>query len=237
MMCTIGPPMSPVSHENRYLVAALEFEGVLRACLHRYARNAADVDELLQETYAHLLSAGAAKGREEVRSIRAFALTVARNVALSWLRHRQVVPIELVADLEALELLDETGQVDEIVNTHQELALLTAAVASLPARCRQVFTLRKVYGLSQKEIAAELSISENTVEQHLAKGMRLCSAALANSPMAERRSPWLERAKRRADARDLGTADARDLGTADARGLSTADARSPSTPELVIANE
>ena len=37
----------------------------------------------------------------------------------------------------------------------------------LPARCRQVFTLRKVYGLSQKEIAAELKISENTVESHL----------------------------------------------------------------------
>ena len=185
--------------EDRYLVASLEFEGVLRACLHRYARNAADVDELLQETYTHLLTAGAAKNREEIRSIRAFALTVARNVALSWLRHRQVVPIELVADLEQLELLDERSQVDEIVNSHQELALLSAAVAQLPARCRQVFTLRKVYGLSQKEIASALKISENTVEQHLAKGVRLCSAALATSPVAERRSPWFERARRRAE--------------------------------------
>jgi RNA polymerase sigma factor (sigma-70 family) len=185
--------------EDRYLVASLEFEGVLRACLHRYARNAADVDELLQETYTHLLTAGAAKNREEIRSIRAFALTVARNVALSWLRHRQVVPIELVADLEQLELLDERSQVDEIVNSHQELALLSAAVAQLPARCRQVFTLRKVYGLSQKEIASALKISENTVEQHLAKGVRLCSAALASSPVAERRSPWFERARRRAE--------------------------------------
>ena len=35
---------------DRYLVASLEFEGVLRACLHRYARNSADVDELLQDT-------------------------------------------------------------------------------------------------------------------------------------------------------------------------------------------
>src|SRR3954463_16651101 len=140
--------------DDRYLVASLEYEGVLRACLHRYARNTADVDELLPATYAHLLTAGAARGREEIRSIRAFALTVARNVALSWLRHRQVVPIELVADLESLELLDERSQVDEIVNTHQELALLAQAVARLPARCRHVFTLRKVYGLSQKEIAA-----------------------------------------------------------------------------------
>ena len=185
--------------EDRYLVASLEFEGVLRACLYRYARNAADVDELLQETYTNLLAAGSAPNREEIRSIRAFALTVARNVALSWLRHRQVVPIELVADLESLELFDERGQVEEIVNTHQELALLTAAVATLPTRCRQVFTLRKVYGLSQKEIAAELNISENTVEQHLAKGMRLCSAALADSPMAERRTAWFERSRKRAE--------------------------------------
>jgi hypothetical protein len=123
---------------DRYLVASLEFEGVLRACLHRYARNAADVDELLQDTYAHLLAAGS-QPREEIRSIRAFALTVARNVALSWLRHRQVVPIELVADLEQLELLDERSQVDEIVNTHQELALLTgrggAVAHALPPGC------------------------------------------------------------------------------------------------------
>ena len=185
--------------EDRYLVASLEFEGVLRACLHRYTRNSADVDELLQETWAHLLAAGAAQNREEIRSIRAFALTVARNVALSWLRHRQVVPIELVSDLEQLELLDERSQVDEIVNTHQELALLTQAMARLPTRCRHVFTLRKVYGLSQKEIAAELNISENTVEQHLAKGVRLCSAALAGSPIAERRSPWFDRARRRTE--------------------------------------
>jgi RNA polymerase sigma factor (sigma-70 family) len=185
--------------EDRYLIASLEFEGVLRACLYRYARNFADVDELLQDTYTHLLAAGAAPNREEIRSIRAFALTVARNVALSWLRHRQVVSIELVADLEALELLDERGQVEEIVNTHQELALLAAAVARLPTRCRQVFTLRKVYGLSQKEIAAELGISENTVEQHLARGMRLCSAALADSPMAAGRAHWFERSRRRVE--------------------------------------
>jgi RNA polymerase sigma-70 factor (ECF subfamily) len=185
--------------EDRYLVASLEFEGVLRACLYRYARNVADVDELLQETYEHLLAAGAAPEREEVRSIRAFALTVARNVALSWLRHRQVVPIELVADLESLDTLDDRDQVEEIVNSHQELALLTRAVARLPERCRQVFTLRKVYGLSQKEIAASLSISENTVEQHLAKGVRLCTAALAGSPLAPRDESSFEKARRRAD--------------------------------------
>ena len=181
--------------EDRYLLHALDFEGVLRACLYRYARNSSDVEELLQETYARLLAAGSAQ-QPEVRSVRAFALTIARNVALDWLRHRQVVPIELVADLEALDVLDEGEQIDEIVNSHQELRLLAEAVSSLPKRCRQVFTLRKVYGYSQKEIAARLNISENTVEQHLSKAARRCAQALFNQPLAERRTSFFDRLRR-----------------------------------------
>ena len=51
---------------DRYLLEALESEGVLRAYLFRYVRNPADVDELLQETYARLLTARPSGG--EVRS-------------------------------------------------------------------------------------------------------------------------------------------------------------------------
>ncbi|HVO45090.1 MAG TPA: sigma-70 family RNA polymerase sigma factor [Steroidobacteraceae bacterium] len=179
-------------NEERYLLRALEFENVLRACLYRYTRNSSDVEELLQETYARLLVA-AASDDPEVRSVRGFALTVARNVAFDWLRHRQVVPIELVADIEALEILDENEQVEETVNHHQELAMLVKAIQELPERCRQVFTLRKVYGYSQKEIAARLGISENTVEQHLTRAARLCARALFDQPILAGPSRLLDR--------------------------------------------
>lgn len=163
--------------DSRYLVEVLECEGLLRACLFRYTRNVADVDELLQETYARLLSAQD-KSSTEVRSVRAFALTVARNVALDWLRHRDIVPINLVADIAALDVLDESAQVEEIVNAHQELALLAECVAELPKRCRQALMLRRVYGLSQREIAERLCIKESTVEQLLARAVRRCAEAL-----------------------------------------------------------
>ena len=51
-------------NDERYLLQALEFEGVLRACLYRYTRNNSDVDELLQEVYARLLTAGASDDPE-----------------------------------------------------------------------------------------------------------------------------------------------------------------------------
>lgn len=181
-------------NEERYLLQALEFESVLRACLYRYTRNQSDVEELLQETYARLITA-AASDDPEVRSVRAFALTIARNVAFDWLRHRQVVPIELVADMEALDVLDENEQIDEIVNSHQELEVLVGAIQGLPDRCRQVFTLRKVYGYSQREIAVRMNISENTVEQHLTRAARRCAEALFDQPLGARRMAMFDRTR------------------------------------------
>lgn len=164
--------------DETYLREALESEGLLRAYLYRIVRNMADVEELLQETYARLLTASAAQD-SEVRSVRAFALTIARNVALDWIRHRDVVPMSLMSDLAALDVMDESARVEEIVNAHQELALLAQCVAKLPARCRQAFTLRRVYGLSQAETATRLGLSEGTVEQLIARAVRRCAECLA----------------------------------------------------------
>jgi RNA polymerase sigma-70 factor (ECF subfamily) len=94
--------------------------------------------------------------------------------------------------------LDEKAQVEEIVNSHQELALLAEVVGELPKRYRQVFTLRRVYGLSQREIAQHLGISETTVEQLLARAVRRCAAALfAREVAADHPQSMSERLRRR----------------------------------------
>jgi RNA polymerase sigma factor (sigma-70 family) len=75
--------------------------------------------------------------------------------------------------------LDDAAGIPETVARNQELELLTLAIQSLPQRCRQVLTLRRLYGLSQKEIAALLGISENTVEGQVTIGVRKCTEFLA----------------------------------------------------------
>lgn len=182
---------------EKHLREALESEGLLRAYLFRIVRNMADVDELLQETYARLLVAPLQEGAE-VRSVRALALTIARNAALDWLRHRNVVPMSLMSDLVALDVMDESAQVEEIVNAHQELALLAECVEELPERCRQAFTLRRVYGLSQAEIAERLGIAEGTVEQLIARAVRRCAESLfARESPEDRRDSLSRRLSRR----------------------------------------
>ena len=43
-------------------------------------------------------------------------------------------------------------------------------IAALPGKVRDVFTLRRVYGLSQRDVAAKLGLAESTVEKHMARG-------------------------------------------------------------------
>jgi RNA polymerase sigma-70 factor (ECF subfamily) len=38
--------------------------------------------------------------------------------------------------------------------------------------------LKKVYGYSQREIAAKLSLSESTVEKHISSGMKRCTLVM-----------------------------------------------------------
>ena len=49
---------------------------------------------------------------------------------------------------------------------------LTASINKLPEKCRIVFKLSREQGLTHKQIAAELEISEKTVEAHISKAIK-----------------------------------------------------------------
>jgi RNA polymerase sigma-70 factor (family 1) len=57
---------------------------------------------------------------------------------------------------------------------------LGQAVAELPERCRQVFTLNRAQHLSYREIAAVLGISVKTVEIHMTRALAALRVRLAD---------------------------------------------------------
>jgi RNA polymerase sigma factor (sigma-70 family) len=119
--------------------------------------------------------------------VRAFAHSIARNVALDWLRNKQVVPIELAADLEILDGRDESAQLEDFVKEEQELQVIFRAAQLLPVRQRQVFTLRVIYEFSYGEIADFLQISKRTVTDHLSHAARhMANRLFARMPGSDR---------------------------------------------------
>jgi len=154
------PPSNSEGHQ--WFVAHLQpHEGMLRAWLRAQVPGAADVDDIVQESYARVLQAREAGS---IESPKAYLFAIARNLALMQRRHRQVARTDSLAETSIPDILDETSDVPGAVARAEELQLLTQAIQSLPARCRQILTLRKIYGRSQKEVAAQLGISEHTVE-------------------------------------------------------------------------
>jgi DNA-directed RNA polymerase specialized sigma24 family protein len=63
-----------------------------------------------------------------------------------------------------------------------EVAQLVHLVRGLPTECRRAFTLRKVYGCSEKEIADRLGIPEHAVENLLIQAACLCAHAVGDTP-------------------------------------------------------
>jgi len=149
--------------------------GALRAWLGSKYPLLADPDNVVQEALTRVWRVGQAG---EVRSPKALLFTTASHLALDELRRRKIVPFESLGNIDAESVLGEGVPTPETVAHREELELLTQAIQSLPTRCRQAITLRML-GYSQKQIAAELAISERGVEDHLAKGLRACGKFLA----------------------------------------------------------
>jgi RNA polymerase sigma-70 factor (ECF subfamily) len=89
--------------------------------------------------------------------------------------------------------MEDSPNAAETATKQEELELLATAVRGLPDRCRRVLTLRLLYGLSHKEIAADLGISEHTVKAQLAKGMRRCSEFFESRGMLKLARPAAEK--------------------------------------------
>ena len=169
------PPENPDS--NRWFAEAVQpHAGALRAWLRAKFPALTDPENLVQESLARVWQQHEAA---EVLSPKALLFTTARNLALDQLRRRQVVSLEAVAEIAELPVYEDTPSAADQAAHNQELEILTKAIQSLPDRCRQVLTLRKIYGLSQREIAAQLGITEHTVEAQIGTGMRRCAEFLA----------------------------------------------------------
>ncbi|MBC2607149.1 RNA polymerase sigma factor [Pelagicoccus albus] len=165
------PPESP--DESDWFREHLQpHDSMLRAWLRSRFPSGVDLDDVMQEAYLKVMKAHAQK---EVKAPKAFLFATARNLALNSVRHAKVRGETTALPIEDCEFIDGAEGVHEAVARNQELEILTKAIQSLPDRCRQIFTLRKVYGMSQRDIARKLNISARTVNAQISIGVNKCA--------------------------------------------------------------
>jgi RNA polymerase sigma factor (sigma-70 family) len=145
----------------------LPHEPALRAWLSRRRLDGLEIDDVIQETYTRLISA---ESVSHVLDPKSYAFQTAGSVVIDHLRRMKVVSIASVPDLDYLEVVSDDPSPERQAIDRDELHRLAQAIAGLPPKVREVFTLRRVYGLSQREVAVKMGISESTVEKHMSRG-------------------------------------------------------------------
>lgn len=178
--------MTHAEADRWFVEEVLPLEAMLERFLRRNWRDDDDISEMRQEVYARVY-VGA--GNMRPISAQAFVLSTAKNLLIDRSRRARIVSIETYADLDALTLTAEPVPTERHVMARSELRHLQAALELLPPRCREVVELRKIEGLSQREVAARLGITQDTVERQVANGVRALAAAFANTGSASIKGP------------------------------------------------
>ncbi len=129
--------------------------------------------DLVQESYMILARTAA---ETQIEHPRGFLYRTAGNLALDHLRHHKVVLRHVEAEQHSEEA--EQSSVESDFAKTQWRTLLHQAITELPPRCRDVFILHKIRGMSYREIGQMLDISESAVEKHIIKGLQHCRKRL-----------------------------------------------------------
>jgi len=156
-------------------------ESALMHYLQHNWRDRNAIADLRQEVYARVFEAACEQIPDRPKQ---FVFATARNLLIDRVRQAQIVPIEVVADFEALEIARDAPGPDRSVIARDELRRLQTALDQLPPRCREAVILRKVDGLSLREIAQRMGIAEKTVKAHLNDGVKALADMRYGAPNA-----------------------------------------------------
>lgn len=163
----------------------LPHETLIRARLARVYVADLDVNDVIQEMYARLLSSPAL---ETIQYPRQYAIQTAKGIIIDHLRRSRVVSIVSAGSLEQLNIAVPDVSPEERLEFRDEIQDVANALAHVPETYRETLILRRVEGLSQKETAERMGVTEKMAEYYLARSIMVLSKVFGRGGKSRIRS-------------------------------------------------
>lgn len=140
----------------------------LKSFVSGYVVNSQDVDDICQETFLRTYKSSL---QNEIKQPKSFMFRVAKNLIVSDYRKASTQLNDYVEDINIVATKFDVDNLESDVLAKEKLGVMCDAIASLPNKCRQAVVMRKVYGLSTREIAQRMGITTSTVSNYITRGM------------------------------------------------------------------
>ena len=158
--------MSKAKQEQAYSQLFSQFNGLLFRIAWTYLKSEEEAREAVQEVFISIWHK-----RDELsfnEGLKAYLIRSIRNRSLNMIRSRNNRP-----DTVAIEDRDFAAPEESDMGPSPELLQkVQNEIKRLPQKCREIFILSRVDGLSYKEIAEILEISTKTVENQISIALK-----------------------------------------------------------------
>lgn len=142
---------------------------------HRTSAVREDAEDAMHDTVLGILENGAGV----IENPRAYMARGTANRLVSRYRHDRVLDMIPLHDLPESE--HPATQGPEAGARFQELAdALTAALETLPPKCRTIYILHRLEGRTHTEIAHDLGLSRSMIEKYMTRALRHIDAQLSH---------------------------------------------------------
>ena len=146
----------------------------------KYLKSNEEAEEVVQEVFLYIWDKR--DGLKPDQSFNSYIFTIAYNIIKKYFIKKS--RDNAFKDDLIYSLLQQENKLDQIIDYKFLLEKVEKYIEALPKRRKEIFVKRKYDGLSVKQIAKELGISPNTVENQLASAQKQIHEELQKEKLA-----------------------------------------------------
>lgn len=154
------------------------FSHKLFSFVFKIVKNDDEAEDIVQEVFVRIW-----ESRDRLNDhhqLSSFLFTIAYNNSIDLIRKRINVS-KYLEHLKHSSIIQENSSTTSEIEFNDLSRQVENLIAVLPERQRQVYQLHREKGLSYQQIAGQLGISKNTVENHMVKALKFLRQNMDNS--------------------------------------------------------